>query len=93
MAKPRKRWRDRRSFRVLVALVASSYLYVAGFGPACWLCAKGVLPAGPVGIAYWPVVYHGHHHGPVTNAINAYADFWGGKPYIIEKLRDAAAKM
>ncbi|MFO1092622.1 MAG: hypothetical protein U0992_04805 [Planctomycetaceae bacterium] len=92
MATSRKRPIVKRVLIIIAALVLLADLYVASFGPACWLCAKGVLPPGPLGIAYWPIVYRGWNYGPGTDAINAYADFWG-KPGIIEDLREAAARL
>jgi len=87
-----KRRSVRRTILIVAAILLLPHLYFLSFGPACWLCAKGVIPSGPTGLVYWPIVYHGHHHGPGTKAINAYADFCG-KPYMIEELRDAAARM
>jgi hypothetical protein len=36
-------------------IVVLPLLYVASFGPACWLCNYGRLEARPVWLAYRPV--------------------------------------
>lgn len=92
MAETRKRRSPRRRILAAALFILPPWLYCMSFGPACWLCARGYLPPGPTGLFYWPFVWRGHQYGTGTDAVNAYADFWG-KPNMIEVLRDAAAQM
>lgn len=37
-------------------LVGLPVLYVASFGPACWMMKRGSLPIFPTAYPYWPLV-------------------------------------
>jgi|SRR6516225_1248412 hypothetical protein len=50
---------DRRpsaAFWITILVVASPFLYLLGFGPACWLVNRNVLPARATAAVYCPLV-------------------------------------
>jgi hypothetical protein len=50
------------AFWITVTLI-SLVLYVASFGPACWLCHLGYIPVHVVSVTHWPIVWAAWH-GP-----------------------------
>jgi hypothetical protein len=48
--------RTKRTWPWIAALVGLPVLYVASFGPACWLMTRGSLPIFPTAYPYWPLV-------------------------------------
>ena len=44
---------------IVALLIGLPILYVASFGPACWLTNRSAIPRGPVAILYGPLVDRG----------------------------------
>ena len=59
------------------ALIGLPVLYVASFGPACWLVNWGALPVRGTGTAYRPLISLAFH-GPegIRQVMRWYADLW-----------------
>jgi len=57
-----------------VALIGLPVLYVASFGPACWLASRGWLPITPAGWIYAPILVE----GPTLRPMRRYASLCGG---------------
>jgi hypothetical protein len=60
---------------IVALLIGLPVLYVASFGPACWLESRGYVDADTVGPTYWPIValYSSWRIIPVSEAIYWYA--------------------
>jgi hypothetical protein len=72
--------RERWSKRALVITVLLPALYVASFGPACWLCQRWLLPQRAAWIAYRPLTWLAvHGHETVRGAIRYYTTVCGDK--------------
>lgn len=41
---------------LIAALIGLPVLYVASFGPACWLVDRDLAPVRPLAIAYYPIL-------------------------------------
>jgi hypothetical protein len=78
--------RERWAKRTLAVTLCLPLLYVASFGPACWLADKELLPFDPVESAFIPIVQLAMDGPePFRPAILWYASICGGE--------DAAARM
>lgn len=56
------------------AVLAGLVLYVAGFGPTCWLSSRGLLPSGFMRQIYTPIwSLADKHRGPLVSAVRWYA--------------------
>jgi len=61
-------------------VVGLPVLYVAGFGPACWLCEHGILGQNAAWAAFRPMTWLACNGQPlVADGIRSYAVFWGDK--------------
>ena len=70
------------AFWATVALVAV-LLYVASFGPACWLRDQGRIPKLATALFYRPLIramFDGPR--PVRRMLRKYAE-WGAPPYVL----------
>jgi len=74
--------RERRSRRALAMLIGLTLLYVASFGPACWISSYSTgraeyLGSQAVSVMYQPIL-HVAWNGPsiVRKAIVGYARLW-----------------
>ncbi|HEY3966863.1 MAG TPA: hypothetical protein VGM05_20040, partial [Planctomycetaceae bacterium] len=74
------------AFWMAVVFLSSPVLYVLSFGPACWLCAKGILGQRPAWIAFRPVTWLACN-GPIRlrEAIESYAIACGDKRRLARK--------
>ncbi len=64
------RRRERWAKWALVGLIGLPVLYVASFGPACWLVDRGLIARQPVFNLYYPLASAATlAPGPVSNAI------------------------
>src|SRR5690349_10557717 len=86
---------ESRRFRLAVVLaLVAPILYVASFGPACWLCAIKVFPLVPVGWFYLPLVYRAWHVGFGTDFLYWYATAGNRARFraVVPDLLDAVAR-
>jgi len=65
----RERWA-----RWTLALVGVPSLYLASFGPACWLTDAGVLPIGTTGTAFLPLIRLSERSVSVRENLRKYAE-------------------
>ena len=63
---------------IVVLLIGLPVLYVALFGPACWLVERGILPLRAMGIVFRPLLV---------------ATFWAKPPIIRQTLKGYAGLM
>jgi len=63
------------------ALVGLPLLYLASFGPSVWLANHGYVSDGVsefIATVYFPIVWlHVDGPGPISHAIEWYAELWG----------------
>jgi hypothetical protein len=72
--------RERWAKRALIVTVALPALYVATFGPACWLCQQWLLSPRAVWIVYRPLTWLAvRGNEPISSAIRRYASVCGDK--------------
>ena len=59
---------------MVALLIVLPVLYVASFGPACWLVGRGYFSGDAAGPAYWPILFvYGSTDGRLSPAISWYA--------------------
>lgn len=78
-------------FWIVLGLIALPLLYVAGFGPACWISSRLNAGTGVVTVVYRPITgcLRDDYDGPLDGAIRWYAGlgaahgnwgWWGKDP-------------
>jgi hypothetical protein len=78
----RKRKKPGWAFWLIVALIGLPVLYVASFGPACWITSRCDLSPARLAAAYRPMMWvMGNGPGPLSDALVWYsfvgsADDW-----------------
>jgi hypothetical protein len=80
-AQPDKRrgpllWLAARSRRFWIVTVLVPLLYVASFGPACWMAERQLLPKWPVANVYLPCVVAAAGIGIVPNPVSKAMWWW-----------------
>jgi hypothetical protein len=66
--------------RVLTAIVGLPILYAASFGPACWLCERGIIRQRFAWILYRPITWRACNGSMRTaTLIQKYASLFGDK--------------
>src|SRR5258708_10231235 len=76
---------------VAALLVGLPMMYVASFGPACWLVDHGYLAARPIAKTYLPIVRILEDDSSVGSAANAYCGLGAEEPeFTTMRLLDAA---
>lgn len=81
-----------RAFRTAVLLLLPM-LYVASFGPVCWLVDSGRIAARPVSRVYWPILFvlNRRGYGLDKELAMSYAGVGGDHPeWTLNRLLDAA---
>ena len=73
--------RERWAKWTLATVVSLPVLYVASFGPACWLVDRELLPSDPIELAFRPIVrFLMNGENPVVRrTIVGYASICGGE--------------
>ena len=76
-------WLGRRSRRFwIIAVMLMPVLYVASFGPACWLAERHMLPRKHVAMIYEPLVERGiQNRSTFEKSLLWYATVLGKKRY------------
>jgi len=70
--------RERWAKRTLAVTVGLAVLYVASFGPACWLCEKSILPQKLAWIVCRPMTWLCvHGPTPIKEVVRSYAKACG----------------
>lgn len=59
----------------VVAFVLLPVLYVASFGPACWIVSRGPTGIAPFNAAYRPLLRVAHGRGTLSEILFRYALF------------------
>lgn len=62
---------------IVATVVALPVLYLASFGPACWLVCHGWFPREPAAWAYWPIWLAILDEGKLVSAVSDYIWWYG----------------
>lgn len=77
--------RERWAKRTLAAMIGVPVLYIASFGPVCWLGHRGFLSGGMIEVAYRPIaIVLRSGPPPVRKALRWYAGFTGTQTSMVE---------
>src|SRR5262245_19891274 len=73
-------WLAARTWRFRVAVALMPVLYVASFGPACWLHSHEWIRRDSMRLGYAPLIRAAcHSPAPVSSILQSYAE-WGARP-------------